>query len=285
MRAPCKSLQRDLDAGTFGTASSTSLRSIQDRRIHAGACARIAQLEQANHELDAFTRQVAHELRTPIGQVIGMAQLMLAHLVGAQDPYLQSWLTLQIESATRMCETVNALLNLARLEEATPERHDIDLTELCETIAAHLAEAHAGRSVAWCIQPGMRVNADQQQICLALQNLLSNSVKYTRDTPAAEICVQCNPTPNGFVVVEVSDNGMGFDQSQAERLFQPFFRSPEAQRFPGAGIGLSIVDRVAKAHGGWVRANGTPGMGARFSFGLTVPMERESCEPLVPQTR
>jgi signal transduction histidine kinase len=229
---------------------------------------RAAQLERANIELDAFARQLAHELRTPIGQVAAIAQLLL----GRGDPAVASadrnWLTLQLKSALQMKDTVQALQDLAWSSTAPLRTEEIDLTAVCEALCDDLDGAQRRAPITWRIQPNMRIRGGAAQVALAMRNLLANAAKYTRDAENPLVCVSAIAGPDGNTRVTVADNGVGFDQSKAQWLFEPFVRLHSAEHFQGTGIGLSIVKRVVDCHQGWIRASAEPGRGARFEFAL-----------------
>jgi signal transduction histidine kinase len=105
---------------------------------------------------------------------------------------------------------------------------------------------------------------------IVLQNLLRNAWKFTGKTEAAQIEFGC--FKNGAVVIfYVRDNGAGFDQRLADRLFKPFQRLHAASEFPGTGIGLATVQRIIQRHGGEVWAEGEVGKGAVFYFTLDTP--------------
>lgn len=104
---------------------------------------------------------------------------------------------------------------------------------------------------------------------LVFQNLLDNAVKYTRERDPAIISVEEEPSPlDGMVRIVVADNGMGFDNRQAEKLFAVFQRLHNSEEYEGSGIGLATVRRIILRHGGDISASGTPGQGARFCVDL-----------------
>ena len=109
----------------------------------------------------------------------------------------------------------------------------------------------------------MRLRGSPVQVALLMRNLLSNAVKYTRDVAHPVVSVR---DAAGGAGVAVQDNGAGFDESRAARLFEPFVRLHGQDQFEGTGLGLSIVKRVVERHGGWIRVQAALGWGARFEF-------------------
>ncbi len=112
------------------------------------------------------------------------------------------------------------------------------------------------------IEPGLSVLGDPNLVRIGLENLLGNAWKYTMSRHPAEITVRRGQGPG--TVIEIQDNGIGFDMAKVDALFQPFKRLHSDPRIPGHGIGLSIVKRVMTKHGGKVSAQGAPGEGATF---------------------
>jgi signal transduction histidine kinase len=229
---------------------------------------RTAELERANRELDAFAREIAHELRTPIGQVAAIAELLLEKARFHSQPDLCRWLEIQLHAACSMRDMVQDLLELSRSSMTAPAFDSIDLAAMCHELRGELPVTPDRLSIDWRIQPQMRVCGGRAQVWLLMRNLLSNAIKYTRHAERPFIEVSARSAAGGGAEVIVEDNGDGFDDADAARLFQPFVRLHDAQRFQGTGLGLSLAKRIVERHGGWIRAHGRKGRGARFEFWL-----------------
>jgi signal transduction histidine kinase len=118
------------------------------------------------------------------------------------------------------------------------------------------------------VAPGLKARGDATLLRVVLENLLGNAWKYTSRTKQPRIEFGATTLANGASEYFVRDNGVGFDQAQAHRLFRPFQRLHQAQEFPGNGLGLSSARLIIEGHGGRIRAEGHPGQGATFSFTL-----------------
>lgn len=226
-------------------------------------------LERMNRDLEAFSRELAHELRTPIGHVQGLAHLLVTKAGDRLAADEMQLLGLQLQAARRMRETVDALLALARSTVQTMVVEDVDLSELARDVIEQLPPLPRSAPVAWQVAADMRVRGSASALRIVLQNLLGNAAKFTRREAAPRVTVDLDRIGEALVRLTVADNGAGFPAEQAERLFRPFGRLHGDEDYQGTGIGLTIVQRIVERHGGEVAAEGELGRGARFS--LTLP--------------
>jgi signal transduction histidine kinase len=167
----------------------------------------------------------------------------------------------------RMGELIDALLSLSRVSRRELRREPVDLGQVARTIVRRFAAQEPGREVEFVIAEPLWVSADPALARALLENLLDNAWKFTRGvaTPRVEVG---SAVRDGEPAYYVQDNGAGFDLAHAARLFTPFARLHPEREFPGTGIGLATVQRIAHRHGGVVWAESEPGRGARFSFTL-----------------
>jgi len=231
---------------------------------------RTAELEQSNRDLEAFSRQLAHELRTPIGQVAGLADLLKSRAWERLAEDEREWLRLQGQAAREMSHTVTALLDLARSASTALVREAVDLSAMVRAVIADLPWIERQDPVEWVIEPRLSAQCSAALVRVVLVNLLGNAAKFTRDvaSPRIEFGRDDSLGEGGY---RISDNGAGFDAGCASTLFQPFVRLAGSEPFQGSGLGLSIVRRIVERHGGSVAAFGEPGHGARFVFRLDPP--------------
>lgn len=219
------------------------------------------ELEEANRELEAFAYSVSHDLRAPLRVVAGFVRALREELGGAPSGQVAHYLDRIQASAIRMGNLIEDLLRLAKVGRAPLVRGRVDVSALGAEIAARLREADPERPVEVAIAAGLEIQADRNLVGIALENLLSNAWKFTRGRARARIEVG---GVGGELVVK--DDGIGFDPARAGRLFQPFERLPSAEDFEGSGIGLAIVARIVRRHGGDIRVEAAPGQGAAFYF-------------------
>jgi signal transduction histidine kinase len=171
-------------------------------------------------------------------------------------------------SARRMQELINDLRQLALTSGRISVIQAVDLSHHAALVLLTLRERDPDRNVLWQIEPGLTVHGDPSLIRIALENLLGNAWKFTLGADPAEITIRRGAGDD--MAIEISDNGCGFDPAKADRLFEPFFRMHDDAKYPGSGLGLSIVKRVMSRHGGKVSVTSRPGQGTTFR--LTFPM-------------
>jgi PAS domain S-box-containing protein len=241
---------------------------MHNRQLQAAVATRTRELEFANRDLEAFARHLAHELRTPIGHVQGLAELLRRRLGDQARAETNELLDLQVRATQDMLTTLEALLALARSSSEAIERAPVDLSRLAEEVINTLPAVDRVSPVLWQIEPGLSAFASESQMRIVLANLLGNAAKFTRRTPDAVVALCSVLGSDGQLVYQVRDNGAGFDATRASRLFQPFHRLHEDHEFQGTGIGLTIVQRIIQRHGGAIRAIGDLGQGACFEFSL-----------------
>jgi signal transduction histidine kinase len=234
---------------------------------------RTQRLMQTIEDMESFNRMVTHDLRSPLSGLILGIELLEEDLRKRPDPPLQARVKTIAECAQRMQDLVQDLRQLALISGRAPVIQEVDLSHYAAVILRQLAQKEPNRRVSWTIEPKLVVYGDSSLLRIALENLLGNAWKYTLDRNPAEIVMRRGHGEG--VVLEIQDNGTGFDMAKADRLFQPFQRMHEDARYPGHGIGLSIVKRVMTRHNGDISAISAPGEGATFR--LHFPAEPGAC--------
>jgi signal transduction histidine kinase len=224
-------------------------------------------LEAANHELEAFSYSVSHDLRAPLRALDGFSHLL------EEDPQSQvsaqgrQYLERIRAASQKMGLLIDDLLNLARVSRQELRRIPVDLSAQANDIRNALEEQAPERKVGWNIAEGLSARGDPVLLQALLDNLLRNAWKFTAENPDARIEFTLCAMGGGKAFC-VKDNGAGFEMAYADKLFKPFQRLHDAKRFEGTGIGLAIVYRILRRHGGRVWAEGSPGQGAAFYFTL-----------------
>jgi len=238
-----------------------------NRTLEARVEARTRELTRANQELESFAYSVSHDLRAPLRAIDGFSRLLTDRYGERLDQEGREYLLRVRNAAGRMGTLIESLLKMARLGRGGIKPVPLDLSRMASDIFAELRATEPARDVDIRITPGLQVEGDQSLVRSLLQNLLGNAWKFTCDCNDARI--EFGLTADGEFFV--SDNGAGFAQEYADKLFRPFQRLHSQEEFAGDGIGLASVKRIVERHGGTIRAQGNPGHGATFFFTLPDP--------------
>jgi light-regulated signal transduction histidine kinase (bacteriophytochrome) len=228
---------------------------------------RAAELTAVNHELEAFSYSVSHDLRAPLRHVTGFAMLLEQHATSltAEDRRLLAKIT---AAASRMGRLIDDLLAFSRVSRTPLVKSHVDLNRLVRDVEAEVMAGANGRAVTWQYDTLPAVEADPSLLRLVFVNLLSNALKYSATRERAAIEVRVDGAGSADTVVFVRDNGVGFDPQYGHKLFGVFQRLHRAEEFEGTGIGLANVRRIVQRHGGRVWADGQPDQGATFYVAL-----------------
>ena len=231
---------------------------------------RTLELQAANHELEAFSYSVSHDLRAPLRAVDGYARILAKNYAAALDAEGRRLLEVVRSEAGRMGELIDDLLAFSRLSRQPLNSQDVDLGALAQTVFGRCAAQAPGRQFEFILPSLPPVRGDAAMLRQALENLLSNAVKYTRTRPVARIELGVAPDAGdpGLVTFFVRDNGVGFDMKYAHKLFGVFQRLHGEEEFEGTGVGLALVQRILHRHGGKVWAEARLDEGATFFFTL-----------------
>ena len=164
-----------------------------------------------------------------------------------------------------MSQLINDMLKLSRVVRSEIRIDLVHLSEEAKVIAGELQAGQPERKVKFVLAPDILVAGDRGLLDIALNNLLENAWKYTSKNPNA--LIEFGQTQqNGEKVFFVRDNGIGFDMIYSDKLFQPFQRLHTDKEYPGTGIGLAIVQRIIRRHGGRIWAESEVGKGTTFYF-------------------
>lgn len=239
---------------------------------------RTSELQAANRELEAFSYSVSHDLRTPLRSIDGFSQALIEDYFDQLDETGRDYLSRVRTASQHMGNLIDDLLRLSRVSRAEMTREEVDIGSLVGEIVEELRQREPGRKVDVEIDPVPPVKGDLRLVRIMLENLVGNAWKFTGGKPDARIefgAFACGlkEEPSGAGADEafvyfLRDNGAGFDMAYANKLFKAFNRLHSLNEFEGTGIGLAIVDRVIKRHGGSIRAEGEVGRGCVFYFSL-----------------
>ena len=230
---------------------------------------RSAELAASNKELEAFAYSVSHDLRAPLRHMAGFSELLQKHSAQVLDDKSKRYIGVILESAKKMGALIDDLLSFSRIGRAETNKTTVNLRQLVEEALAEVRRDVGDRKIVWNVDKLPAAYGDRAMLRLALVNLISNAVKFTRTRTAAEIQIGQAPATGDQIVVFVRDNGVGFDMKYVGKLFGVFQRLHSTESFEGTGIGLATVQRIALRHGGGAWAEGAVDQGATFYLSIS----------------
>lgn len=246
----------------------STLVSVVDLTEHQKALSDLDTAMQERDDFKSFGYTASHDLKAPIRAILGYSDLLAKEYNKNLDAEGNKFVHHIHQAGQTMNEMVDDMLVLTGISRKPLEYERINLSEIVQDTMNTLKLQDPQRVLNFTVQPDMFLIADKGVTRLIAQNLLQNAWKYTKKTSNAHIEVGCIENEEEERVYFVRDNGLGFDQSDAEQIFEPFTRVHKSDFYEGMGIGLSIVRRAVEHHDGRVWVEAEPGKGACFYFTL-----------------
>ncbi|MDE3134350.1 MAG: hypothetical protein KGL15_09810 [Acidobacteriota bacterium] len=267
------SAERDLAAANEQLESVNRQLEASNARLKR----RAEELARSNAELDQFASIASHDLQEPLRKVRTFTEQLVASESEGLSERGIDYLARANRAAERMQVLIQDLLQFSRVTTKPRPFAPVDLNrvtaEILEDISIELEDSDAAVTVGAL----PTVSADELQMRQLLLNLISNAVKFRRDGVRPEITIS-GETIGDRARIVVADNGIGFEQQYAERIFRVFERLNGRGDYPGTGIGLALCQKIVVRHGGEILAEGRPDGGATFT--VTLPLEHANPEPL-----
>ena len=237
------------------------------------------QLKSSNAALEEFTRVASHDLKEPIRKVHFFMDHLRTHLEGRMTAEEQVMFQRVENAAERMKLLVDDLLEYSHLNPSLKEKEEVDLNKKIELIISDLELLIKEKNAQIEVGKLPVIKGYRRQLQQLFQNLIGNALKYTKPDVSPVIKIRCkkikgkdaeiklpeNLLPQPFYLIQVSDNGIGFEQENADRIFNVFIRLHGNKEYPGTGIGLSIAKKVMENHDGFIYAKSKVNEGATFS--------------------
>jgi PAS domain S-box-containing protein len=252
------------------TRDLTERRAAQERSL--ADARRIAEVEASNRTRSEFLASLSHELRTPINGTLGYLDLIDMGIGGGVSPQHRDYLGRMRRSQEHLLRIINDLLNYSRIEAGRVEYETapVSLDAVVGQVLPMVGPQAAMKGIAVMpptSDPTLVAIADRGKVEQIALNLLSNAVKFT--PPGGHVAVRCDRTGDSVRLV-VSDDGPGIPPTQQEEIFEPFVQLGRSltSGHEGTGLGLAISRDLARAMGGELTVDDTPGGGATFALAL-----------------
>ncbi len=235
-----------------------------DRRVSV----RTAQLLEALEDLGSFSYSVAHDLRSPLKNIATLSDMLRAQTETPGDIAECKEFAERIHKGARqMIALVDDLLRFSQTNTREMDRRPVAIEQLVRQAINEQVPEDRQAQITLSIEPGAELVADAPMLKVVLQNLISNALKFTRNSNAPEIMIG-HRRDGDKDLLWVKDNGVGFDPKHKDQVFGVFKRLHTADQFEGTGVGLAIVHRIVTKHGGQVWAESAPGAGTTINLSL-----------------
>jgi PAS domain S-box-containing protein len=256
--------------GIFGISHDITERKRAEqaiRQLNADLEAQAEQLQAANKELEAFSYSVSHDLRAPLRAIDGFTRILVEDYESLLDEEGKRICGVISREARRMGQLIDDLLSFSRLGRKEMYTSRIDMNALAAAVFEELIKEETRERIDFELARLPMARGDTSLIRQVWVNLLSNAIKFTSKKERSVIEVGSKHTREENIYY-VRDNGAGFDMEYANKLFGVFQRLHSESEFSGTGVGLAIVQRIVRRHGGRVWAQGEAEKGATFYFAL-----------------
>jgi PAS domain S-box-containing protein len=236
-------------------------------------------LQRSNEDLQSFAYIASHDLQQPLRTVSSYAHLLAERYQGYLDERADRWLEHMTRGVDRMHHLISDLLQLSQLRRDGEGFAPTEVGPIVGRIWDVLNQQYSTTANLTCGDLP-KIMADAAQMELLMQNLIDNSFKYRRAGVPLEVNLSAerrDEPDRAMWEFALRDNGIGFDNTYAERIFELFRRLHSADKYEGTGIGLTLCRRIVERHGGRIRAEATPGNGSTFFF--TLPERQDQTGP------
>lgn len=239
---------------------------------------RTAALMRSNKDLEDFTSTISHDLQEPLRKIQAFGKLLNASTGNVLTEEELDYIRRMQDASHRMSDMVEGLLTVSRISKNHQELDTVDLNEVVQTILENLENSI--QKTKGKIEVGQLpvIQAERYQIHQLFQNLIGNALKFHKNGVNPRVVISSRQIetskPNSpLAQISIQDNGIGFDESYLEQLFQPFRRLVGRSEYEGTGLGLTIARKIVERHGGRITARSKLGEGSTFIF--TLPIQQD----------
>lgn len=271
------------DACVIVTANMTERKAKEEKLEKV-----MTELEHANQELQEFVYIASHDLQEPLRKVTGFGDRLKKHLGSVLDEKGTDYLARMTSAAERMSQLIEDLLAFSRVTTRTKPFERVDLSAILKEVLEDMEIAVSEADATVATDPMPVIDADPTQMRQLLQNLIGNSVKFCPINKPCRIAIRAALNNTGrelrgtrfaageLILINVEDNGIGFDEKYAEQIFGVFQRLHGKGKYKGTGVGLAICKKIVERHEGKIEVSSKPGEGSRFT--VILPIHHKTLE-------
>ncbi len=233
------------------------------------------ELARSNAELDQlelFAFVASHDLQEPLRKIVSFGDRLKAQGTSGMDETSKNYVERMVAAAGRMSQYIRDLVEFTRVTTKTQPFETVELEQVLREVMTDLELRISELSAKIEISQLPPVMADRLQMRQLFQNLIANALKFAKKDERPHIRISSRPV-NGSVEIAVKDNGIGFEQKYAGKIFKPFERLHDRSQYEGSGMGLAICQRIVLRHRGQIGVESVPGKGS--SFFITLPVAPE----------
>jgi PAS domain S-box-containing protein len=278
----------DDEVAFLSSVASQAAAAIQNSQLYEKIQKQAQELEKVNKLQADFAAMIAHDLRSPLSNIMGITEMMHDGLFGPPSEEQKNWLDRMRNNAKNLVQLVSDFLDVSKLDSGRIELHRsvTDIVELARNIVVNYLPVAASRNIALTCEADDTLpplDVDLRRLDQVLTNLLSNALKFTG--PAGTVTIRVRKEIGAAVRIEVEDSGVGIPRSEIPNLFQKYRQAGSARvaSQDGTGLGLVICKMIIEAHGGKIWVESEEGKGTKLSF--TLPACSEQQQPANGKTR
>jgi light-regulated signal transduction histidine kinase (bacteriophytochrome) len=221
------------------------------------------ELARSNKELEQFAYVASHDLQEPLRMVSIFTQMLAQRYGDTLDENAREYIKFAVDGSKRMYNLINGLLAYSRIQTKGKEFTEVDINNVLEEILRNLSLQIEKVNAVISLSDMPVIYADKSQMIQLFQNLISNSIKFSKGIPKIKVS---SIEHDDYYLFSVKDEGIGIDPQYFERIFQIFQRLLPREEYEGTGIGLSICKRIVERHGGKIWVKSKPEKGSTFWF-------------------
>jgi len=236
------------------------------------------ELKRSNQDLEQFAYVASHDLQEPLRKIRAFGDRLAARYADKLDEVGTEYITRMQQASTRMQKLIEDLLSFSRISSGQEQFTRVNPTGVVNEVVDDIEGQILREKAKVGIKPIAEINGDRGQLRRLFQNLISNAIKFHKQgvTPVVEISGSIvsradtekefgfSLPESSYVRIVVKDNGIGFDEKYAEKIFNIFQRLQGRAEFEGTGIGLAICRKIMTNHSGYIRAESVIGQGSQF---------------------